>query len=128
MITSPKTPVMYVYWFGQFGLMLLALAIMLSPFRKKEWAMFLAGILVAVAVFCERYVLVVPGLSYPYEVISGYEVVKPFHIVPYYPTWEEWAVVLALAAGAYLAYCIGIKIFALLPEKAVKIKEVKENE
>ncbi len=127
MITSPETPVMYVYWFGQLGLMFLALAIMLSPFRKKEWAMFTAGILVAIAVFCERYVLIVPGLSYPYEIFPGYEVVKPFHIVPYYPSWTEWAIVLALLAGAYLAYCIGIKIFALLPEKAVKIEEVKEK-
>ncbi len=127
MITSPETPVVYVYWFGQLGLMFLALAIMLSPFRRKDWAMFTAGILVAIAVFCERYVLIVPGLSYPYEIFPGYEVVKPFHIVPYYPSWTEWAIVLALLAGAYLAYCIGIKIFALLPEKAVKIEEVKEK-
>ena len=128
MITSPETPEVYVYWIGQIGLMLLALAIMLSPFRKREWAIITAGLLVAVAVFCERYTLVVPGLSYPYDIFPGYEVVKPFHIVPYYPSWTEWAIVLALFAGAYLAYCIGIKIFALLPEKAVKIEkgEVKK--
>jgi len=125
MITSPETPVAYVYWIGQIGLMLVALAIMLSPFRKTEPAMIIASLLVAIAVFCERYTLVVPGLSYPYEVLAGYEVVKPFHIVPYYPTWVEWAIVLALLSGVFLAYCIGIKIFALLPEKAV-VKEVKE--
>jgi len=128
MITSPETPTVWVYWFGQIGLMLLALAIMLSPYRKTEKAMFVAGLLVAAAVFCERYILVVPGLSYPYEIFPGYEVVKPFHIVPYYPSWVEWAIVFGLLAGVYLAYCIGLKIFALLPEKAVKIEEVNKNE
>jgi len=128
MITSPETPVVYVYWIGQIGLMLLALAILLSPYRKTEKGMFVASLLVAVAVFCERYTLVVPGLSYPYEIFAGYEVVKPFEIVPYYPSWVEWAIVLALFAGVYLAYCIGIKIFALLPEKAVKVEEVGKNE
>ncbi len=128
MITSPETPVPYVYWFGQIGLMLLALAIMLSPYRKTEKGMFVASLLVAIAVFCERYTLVVPGLSYPYEIFPGYEVVKPFHIVPYFPTWEEWAIVLGLLAGVYLAYCIGLKIFAILPERAVKVEEVSKNE
>ncbi len=128
MIMSPETPVPYVYWFGQIGLMLLALAIMLSPYRKTEKGIFVASLLVAIAVFCERYTLVVPGLSYPYEIFPGYEVVKPFHIVPYFPTWEEWAIVLGLLAGVYLAYCIGIKIFAILPEKAVKVEEVSKNE
>jgi molybdopterin-containing oxidoreductase family membrane subunit len=101
---------------------------MLSPYRKTEKAMFVAGLLVAAAVFCERYILVVPGLSYPYEIFPGYEVVKPFHIVPYYPSWVEWAIVFGLLAGVYLAYCIGLKIFALLPEKAVKVEEVNKNE
>jgi molybdopterin-containing oxidoreductase family membrane subunit len=128
MIVSPETPVVWVYWFGQVGLMLLSLAILLSPYRRTEKAMFVASLLVAIAVFCERYILVVPGLSYPYEIFAGYEVVRPFHIVPYFPTWEEWAIVLGLLAGVYLAYCIGIKIFALLPEKAVNVKEVGKNE
>jgi len=122
MLFDWKYPYAWVFWGVQILGCFLSIAILLSPWRKTDWAMITASLLVAIAVFGERYTLVTPGLAYPKEVFPGMEM-EPFKITPYYPSWVEWAIVIGLMAGVYLAYCIGIKIFALLPEKG----EVEEE-
>lgn len=84
----------------------------------------LAGILHAALVFGERFYLIVPGQVYPEEYLAGYEI-ESLHtlegyIVSYTPTLFEWAIVIGLFSMVYLIYLIGIKIFALIPEKAVE--------
>ncbi|RLF38655.1 MAG: hypothetical protein DRN00_03655, partial [Thermoplasmata archaeon] len=83
----------------------------------------LAGILHAAMVFAERFYLIVPGQVYPEEYLAGYEL-ESLHtlegyIVSYTPTAIEWAQVIGLFAMVYLIYVIGVKLFALVPEKAV---------
>ncbi len=83
-----------------------------------------AGIMHAAMVFAERFYLIVPGQVYPEEYLPGYEM-ESLHtlegyIVAYTPTPFEWAQVIGLIAMVYLIYVLGIKLFALLPEKATE--------
>ena len=116
MIFDWRYPYAWVYWCVEILGCLLALALLLSPWRRREWAVVAASLLIAIAVFGERYTLVTPGLAYPKEIFPGMEI-EPSKIVPYYPSWVEGAIILGLLAGVYLAYCVGVRIFALLPER-----------
>lgn len=84
----------------------------------------LAGILHAAMVFSERFYLIVPGQVYPAEYLPGYEVESLHtlegHVVTYIPTIIEWAQIIGLFAMVYLIYVIGVRIFALIPERAVE--------
>jgi len=84
----------------------------------------IGGVLHAALVFAERFYLIVPGQVYPAEYLPGYEL-ESLHtlegyIVSYTPTLIEWAQVIGLFAMVYLIFVIGIKVFAILPEKATE--------
>ncbi|AEA47689.1 NrfD/PsrC family molybdoenzyme membrane anchor subunit [Archaeoglobus veneficus] len=111
-----------VFWFIQIFMgMLIPLAILLYPrtWRSVNW-LCVAGIIHAIGVFAERYILVVPGLAYPKEVFPpGYEMahIPPFEYgAPYVPGWPEVALVAGTFALIFLLFLIGLKVFELLPE------------
>lgn len=95
-----------------------------------RWISF-AGILHAALVFAERFYLIVPGQVYPAEYLAGYKL-ESLHtlegqIVTYTPTIVEWAQVIGLFAMVLLIYVIGVKLFAIVPEKAIDIEKASEE-
>jgi len=128
---SPEYPFRFVFWVLDlgFGLILPAI-ILLSPRTKTSptWIS-IAGLLVAGGVYAERYILVVPGLAYPKEILPGMimEHVPPFEFgATYIPTWVESVEVIGIFALIFLAYLVGLKIFSLIPRK-IETKEVTSS-
>ena len=115
-------PYAWVFWFVQILGCILTVAILLSPWGKTDWGMIAAGLIVAVAVYGERYTLITPGLGIPKDYVPGM-IFKPYIVVPYYPAWTEYAMFIGLVTAAYLAWCIGLKIFAVLPERGEVVKK-----
>ncbi len=111
-----RYPYAWDFWFIQIGGCLVSVLILLTPWGRTDWGMSISGFIVAVAVYGERYSLITPGLGYPKDLVPGM-IFRPFWIVPYYPSWIEYAEIIGLMSMACLVYCIGLKIFAILPER-----------
>ncbi|MET1124226.1 MAG: NrfD/PsrC family molybdoenzyme membrane anchor subunit [Archaeoglobaceae archaeon] len=122
---NPGDAHFWSFWLlAVFGIIVPVL-IILNPKTGYDmrWISF-AGVLHAAMVFAERFYLIVPGQAYPEEYIHGYEL-ESLHtlegyIVAYTPTVYEWLTVIGLITGVLLAYAVGVKLFALLPEKATE--------
>ena len=128
LLFSSKYPFSFVFWALDFGLGLVLPAIILvNPKTKTSPAWIsLAGLLVAGGVYAERYILIVPGLAYPKEILPGMvmEHKPPFEFgAAYVPSWVESAEVIGIFALIFLAYLVGLKIFSLIPRK-IETKEV----
>lgn len=87
----------------------------------------LASSLVIFGVLCERYVIVIPGLTHPAEILPGMEIT---HSIA-----QEWNVTYSIslqellqAIGVFgvigLLFLLGLKFLALLPTEARKLAQV----
>ena len=121
---NPRDSIFWSFWLLViFGIVIPVLIVLIPRTGRDIRLVSLAGILHAAMVFAERFYLIVPGQVYPEEYFAGYEL-ESLHtlegyIVSYTPTAIEWAQVIGLFAMVYLIYVIGVKLFALVPEKAV---------
>ena len=89
--------------------------IILSSRRTRTIAgTVIAGILVNIGMWLERLMIIVPTLTRPR---------MPIGIGRYAPTWVEWAIMAASAAGIILLYVLFTKFFPI-----VSIWEIEEDE
>jgi len=122
LLFSSEYPFSFVFWVLDFGIGLIIPAIILLNPRTKvspTWVS-LAGLLVAAGVYAERYILIVPGLAYPKEILPGMIMSHepPFELgASYIPSWIESAEVIGIFALIFLAYLVGLKVFSLIPKK-----------
>jgi len=94
-------------------------------FRKRtgssvRWVVF-AAVLVDLGVLCERYVIVLPGLTHPPEMFPGMRVIgSPIAegYVNYSVSVPEILQALGVLAVIGLMFAAGLKIFKLLPNEA----------
>lgn len=75
------------------------------PKAFRMGAVLLAAVLVIVALWVKRFLIVVPSLLYPR---------LPYVVGSYTPTWVEWSVVVGTIALAVFLYLIFIKLFPIL--------------
>lgn len=90
-----------LFWFYLLGGLFGPIVIALVPATRNARGVVVAAVLVTVAMWIERYVIVVTGLRVP---------LMPYEPADYAPTWVEWSVL----AG-------GIALFALLITLFTKI-------
>jgi molybdopterin-containing oxidoreductase family membrane subunit len=84
------------------------------------WLVF-ASALVVVGIFCERILIVIPGLAHPPEILPGMEIMSSAWeegIVGYSVTFYEVLQALGVAAFVGLAFILGLKLLRLLPREA----------
>ncbi len=127
---NPSESIFWSFWLLIFIGILLPVGIVFCPKTGKDmrW-LALGGIIHAAMVFAERFYLIIPGEVYPREYLPGYKMISLHtlegQIVTYTPTPIEWIEVIGLFAIGYLIYVIGVKFFAIVPERAVE-EEVEE--
>jgi len=103
------------YWFYVLGGLVLPALLMLAPWTRTFWGVLAGAVLADVAMWVERYIIVVSTLrtpQMPYTDLAGYV-----------PTWVE----LAITAGAFALFALLIALFAKLVP-IVSIWEVREHE
>jgi len=115
----------WIFWVLQIGLVvLLPLIILFQPRwnRTTKWVT-LAGVLVVVGIFFERYFLVIPGSAYPQEYYPGhiegvYGAISRFTLAP-----AEIGLAIGIFAFVALVFMLGLKFLDVLPEKEAVVPE-----
>jgi molybdopterin-containing oxidoreductase family membrane subunit len=93
------------YWFYFLGGLVLPGLLVLLPWTRNIWGIVSASVLVVVAMWVERYFIVVAGLRVP---------LMPYEPAGYSPTWVEWSVMAAGFAFFALLITLFIKVFPIL--------------
>jgi len=119
---TPTSGVFWSFWLLVIFGIAIPIIIVLNPKTGYDlrWITF-AGILHAALVFAERFYLIIPGQVFPEEYLPGYEL-ESLHTLEgsYTPSVFEWLQVIGLIAMVYLIFVVGVKLFALIPERAVE--------
>ncbi len=110
LMVGPFAP---LFWFYTLGGLVLPGLLILFPKTRTINGITLAALLVLVAMWIERYLIVVAGFRVP---------LMPYDPATYLPTWVEWSIL----AGAFALFALIISVFAkLFP--LVSIWEVVES-
>ncbi len=112
-----------LFWFG---LILVGCFIpMFILFRKRTgksiWWIVLASSLVVFGIMCERYVIVIPGLTHPAEILPGMEItasVVQEGIATYAISFAEVLQAVGVFGVIGFMFVWGLKTFKLLPTEA----------
>ncbi len=113
-------------WLFWFGLMITGLFVpMYILFRRKtgqsvKWVV-IASALVVFGVLCERYVIVLPGLTHPPDLFPGMEIVDSVAIegiASYTVSIAEILQALGVLGFTGILFLLGLKVFKLLPTEA----------
>ncbi|MCP4572615.1 MAG: polysulfide reductase NrfD [bacterium] len=113
----------WLFWGGLIGVGSVVPAVLL--FRRRtgtsvRWIVF-ASALVVVGVVCERYLIVLPGLEYPPELLPGMEIVRSAldeGIVAYVISPLEILQALGVLSLIGFIFVLGLKYLPLLPTEA----------
>ena len=84
--------------------------------EKAIWFMTAASIMVIIAMWVKRFIIVVPALARPFVEEQW---------TAYNPSWVEWSITAAGAAGFVLIYIIFLKLFPII--SIWELKEQKEK-
>ena len=87
--------------------------------RSIPWIV-VASVMVVFGVFCERYLIVIPGQTHPPELLPGMEIVSAFQegIVTYSVSIHEVFQAVGVAAIVGFAFVAGLRLMRLLPKEA----------
>ena len=94
-----------LFWFYLLGGLVAPIVIALPPATRNIRGMVVASVLVTVAMWIERYVIVVSGLHVP---------LTPYEPASYAPTWVEWSLLAAGLALFALLITVFTKIFPII--------------
>ncbi len=93
------------YWYYFIGGLIVPCLLTLLPWTRNIRGVVLAAVLVTVAMWIERYFIVVAGLRVP---------LMPYEPASYTPTWVEWSVMAGGFALFALLITIFVKVFPIL--------------
>jgi len=93
------------YWFYALGGLVLPGVLILMPWTRNIWGVVAAAVLVDLAMWVERYFIVITGLRVP---------LMPYEPASYSPTWVEWSVMAAGFALFALLITLFVKVFPII--------------
>ena len=94
-----------LYWFYLLGGLVAPIVIALLPWTRNVRGMVAAALLVTMAMWIERYVIVVSGLRVP---------LMAYPPADYAPTWVEWSLLAAGLALFALLITLFTKVFPII--------------
>jgi len=100
-----------LFWFVTIGGLILPIIILLFKKGRKPLPMFIIGLVVVVASWWKRYLIVTPTLLHPFLPIQG--VPESWH--HYFPSVHEWLITSATLAMALLIITILVRYLPIIP-------------
>ena len=95
----------YLFMFYLVGGLIVPVILMLYRRTRTVAGVVTAAILVDLAMFVERYLIVVTGLRVP---------LMPYEPADYFPSWVEWSILAGGLAFFSLAITLAVKVFPML--------------
>jgi Ni/Fe-hydrogenase subunit HybB-like protein len=122
-----------VFWIGLVGIGLVVPAMILfNPGTKNSIKMInVAAVFHVFGVFCERYVIVVPGQTHPLDILPNMNVESVANYaekVGYSISYLEIIQALGIAAIVAIAFILGLRFFAMLPTQALMEDAVESQD
>ncbi len=112
-----------VFWVGLIFMGVVVPAVILfSPAKNSIKMINVAAILHVIGVLCERYIIVIPGQTHPAEILPNMHVESAAlysEEVGYSISFLETVQALGIAAIVAVTFVLGLRIFAMLPTKAL---------
>jgi molybdopterin-containing oxidoreductase family membrane subunit len=113
-----------VFWIGLVGIgIVIPAMILFNPGTKNSIKMInVAAVLHVFGVFCERYIIVVPGQTHPLDILPNMNVESVANYaekVGYSISYLEMIQALGIAAIVAIAFVLGLRFFAMLPTEAL---------
>jgi Ni/Fe-hydrogenase subunit HybB-like protein len=108
-----------LYWYYFVGGLVAPAVLVLLPWTRNIWGIVAASVLVDVAMWVERYFIVVAGLRVP---------LMPYEPSNYAPTWVEWSIMLAGFALFALLITVFVKVFPILAVWEIAEEQEREEE
>jgi len=113
-----------LFWFVTIGGLIIPIIVMLSKKGRKPLPMFFIGVIVVIASWWKRYVIVTPTLLHPFLPIQG--VPESWH--HYFPSLHEWIITSATLAAALLIITLLVRFLPVIPiERTAEEQELLEN-
>lgn len=100
-----------LFWFVTIGGLIIPIIVMLNKKGRKPLPMFFVSLVVVIASWWKRYVLVTPTLLHPFLPIQG--VPESWH--HYFPSIHEWLITIATLAMALLIITLLVRFLPVIP-------------
>jgi molybdopterin-containing oxidoreductase family membrane subunit len=112
-----------VFWVGLIFMGIVVPGVILfSPAKNSIKMINFAAILHVIGVLCERYIIVIPGQTHPADILPNMQVEVSGNLteyVGYSISFLEAVQALGIAAIVAVTFVLGLRIFAMLPTKAI---------
>ena len=113
-----------VFWFLQFGTVLLPIIILAFPKGRTPVMATIACLIIVLGAWVKRYIIVIPTLLHPYLPMQN----VPTEWSHYFPNWVEWSVTIGTLAGIFLVITLFAKTFPIISVWEVQEgKKLEEN-
>jgi Ni/Fe-hydrogenase subunit HybB-like protein len=100
-----------MFWFAIFAGMIIPIIILLFKKGRRPLPMFIAGVMIVIAAWFKRYLIVTPTLLHPFLPMQD----SPATHYHYFPSWEEWAIAIGSLSGALLIITFFVRIYPIIP-------------
>lgn len=100
-----------LFWFVTIGGLIIPILVLLFKKGRKPLPMFIIGLLVVVASWWKRYLIVTPTLLHPFLPIQG--VPESWHT--YFPSLHEWIITAATLAMSFLIITLLVRYLPVIP-------------
>ncbi|TAK65460.1 MAG: polysulfide reductase [Dehalococcoidia bacterium] len=107
------------WWYYIIGGLVVPPLLILVPWTRNIWGVVIAAVLIDIAMWFERYFIVVAALRVP---------LMPYDARNYGPTWVEWSIITASFALFALLITVFIKIFPIIAVWEVAEQMEEEGE
>lgn len=112
-----------LFWFVTIGGLIVPIIVLLFKNGRKPMPMFVIGLIVVMASWWKRYVIVTPTMLHPFLPIQG--VPESWH--HYFPSLHEWLITSATLAMALLIITILVRYIPVIPiQRTADEQEVLE--
>jgi Ni/Fe-hydrogenase subunit HybB-like protein len=100
-----------MFWMVQIFGMIIPIVVLLFKKGRKPLPLFIISVMVIIASWFKRFLIVTPTLLHPFIPIQN----VPESWMFYNPTWEEWMITSATLAGALLLITFFVRILPIIP-------------
>ncbi|MCJ7757202.1 MAG: polysulfide reductase NrfD, partial [Gillisia sp.] len=113
-----------LFWFATIGGLVIPILVLMFKKGRKPFSMFLIALLVVVASWWKRYLIVTPTLLHPFLPVQG--VPESWH--HYFPSMHEWIITTATLAMALLIITLLVRYLPVIPiARTAEERELLKN-